>query len=102
MAHPYHHALSSVKQWGGTPEDYNHLHSWFDESKGACRKPCNRSRKSLGTPDFQGLLTNLSPKQNASSSFCFWTVHSPAKSKPFFNQSMASKPAIVRFAEAKV
>ena len=22
MAHPYHHALSSVKKWGGVPEDY--------------------------------------------------------------------------------
>lgn len=33
MAHPYHHALSSVKRWGGTPEEYTHLHSWFDESK---------------------------------------------------------------------
>ena len=33
MAHPYHHALSSVRQWGGTVEDYLHLHHWFDESK---------------------------------------------------------------------
>ncbi len=33
MAHPYHHALSSVRKWGGTPEDYLALHAWFDESK---------------------------------------------------------------------
>ena len=33
MAHPYHHALSSVKKWGGKPEDYEPIHSWFDESK---------------------------------------------------------------------
>lgn len=33
MAHPYHHALSSVRQWGGVPEDYIALHAWFDESK---------------------------------------------------------------------
>jgi hypothetical protein len=33
MAHPYHHALSSVKKWGGVPEDYLRIHSWFDESK---------------------------------------------------------------------
>lgn len=33
MAHPYHHALSSVKQWGGTVEDYLKIHSWFDASK---------------------------------------------------------------------
>ena len=33
MAHPYHHAVSSVRKWGGTPEDYLSLHAWFDESK---------------------------------------------------------------------
>jgi hypothetical protein len=33
MAHPYHHALSSVAKWGGMPEDYLAVHSWFDESK---------------------------------------------------------------------
>jgi hypothetical protein len=33
MAHPYHHALSSVKKWGGVPEDYQAIHDWFDESK---------------------------------------------------------------------
>ena len=33
MSHCYHHALSSVKLWGGTPEDYIAIHNWFDESK---------------------------------------------------------------------
>jgi hypothetical protein len=33
MAHPYHHALSSVDKWGGVVEDYLPIHSWFDESK---------------------------------------------------------------------
>lgn len=33
MAHPYHHALSSVKKWGGSVEDYLAVHRWFDESK---------------------------------------------------------------------
>jgi hypothetical protein len=33
MAHPYHHALSSVQKWGGSPEDYQPIHDWFDESK---------------------------------------------------------------------
>jgi hypothetical protein len=33
MAHPYHHALSSAKKWGGKAEDFLPLHSWFDESK---------------------------------------------------------------------
>ena len=33
MAHPFHHALSSVKRWGGTPEDYLPIHDFFDASK---------------------------------------------------------------------
>jgi len=33
MANPYHHAVSSVKKWGGCAEDYITIHSWFDESK---------------------------------------------------------------------
>lgn len=33
MAHPYHHALSSVKKWGGTVDDYIEIHAWFDQSK---------------------------------------------------------------------
>ena len=32
MGHCYHHALSSVKKWGGVAEDYLPLHQWFDES----------------------------------------------------------------------
>lgn len=31
--HPYHHALSSVRKFGGVPEDYQAIHDWFDESK---------------------------------------------------------------------
>ena len=33
MAHPYHHALSSVKKWGGTVDCYLAVHSWLDASK---------------------------------------------------------------------
>lgn len=33
MGHPYHHALASVRQWGGTQEEYLPLHQWFDASK---------------------------------------------------------------------
>lgn len=33
MAHPHHHALSSVKKWGGTVSDYLPLHDFFDASK---------------------------------------------------------------------
>jgi hypothetical protein len=31
--HPYHHALSSVKKFGGTWQNYIDIHSWFDETK---------------------------------------------------------------------
>lgn len=30
MAHPFHHALSSARKWGGRPEDYLAIHNWFD------------------------------------------------------------------------
>lgn len=30
MGHCYHHALSSVRKWGGAAEDYLPLHQWFD------------------------------------------------------------------------
>ena len=33
MAHPHHHALSSVRRFGGQVEDYLALHSWFDATK---------------------------------------------------------------------
>jgi hypothetical protein len=33
MAHPYHHAISSARKWGGKPEDYQAIHDWFDFSK---------------------------------------------------------------------
>jgi hypothetical protein len=33
MAHPLKHAESSVRKFGGKPEDYLPIHNWFDESK---------------------------------------------------------------------
>jgi hypothetical protein len=33
VANPYHHALSSVRTWGGAVEDYLPIHDWFDASK---------------------------------------------------------------------
>lgn len=30
---PYHHAVSSAKKYGGDPDDFIHIHHWFDESK---------------------------------------------------------------------
>ena len=34
MAHPAQHAKSSVKKFGGKPEDYIRMHEWMDETKG--------------------------------------------------------------------
>lgn len=33
MAHPYMHARSSAKKFGGVPEDYQEIHDFFDSSK---------------------------------------------------------------------
>lgn len=33
MSHPFHHSVSSVRQFGGKVDDYIKIHSWFDESK---------------------------------------------------------------------
>jgi hypothetical protein len=33
MAHPYHHAISSQRRWGGKIDDYMPIHKWFDASK---------------------------------------------------------------------
>lgn len=32
MTH-YHHALSSVRKWGGTASEYLAIHVWFDATK---------------------------------------------------------------------
>lgn len=34
MATAIHHAMSSVRKWGGKPEDYLKIHEWFDSTKG--------------------------------------------------------------------
>ena len=31
MGHCFHHALSSARRWGGTPEEFLALHQFFDE-----------------------------------------------------------------------
>jgi hypothetical protein len=33
MANPYHHAVSSVRKFGGKVTDYLSLHEWFDQTK---------------------------------------------------------------------
>jgi len=43
MADPYHHALSSVKKWGGVPEDTLAVHQFFDQTKRAWCDPRHRA-----------------------------------------------------------
>ena len=43
MAHCYYHALSSVRKWGGVPDDYLPLHQWFDQSKAILADPRHRA-----------------------------------------------------------
>ena len=43
MAHPYHHARSSVRKWGGSIEDYLELHAFFDQSKALYPGPQHRA-----------------------------------------------------------
>ena len=33
MSHPFYHAKSSAKKFGGHFEDYSALHEWFDQTK---------------------------------------------------------------------
>lgn len=33
MAHPYEHAKSSARKFGGLPGDYLMIHQWFDATK---------------------------------------------------------------------
>ena len=43
MAHPLHHAASSVRRYGGRASDYEALHSWFDLSKMHIATPQHRA-----------------------------------------------------------
>jgi hypothetical protein len=43
MANPYHHAVSSARQFGGVPEDYQAIHDWFDKSKAHRADPLHRA-----------------------------------------------------------
>jgi hypothetical protein len=33
VSHPYYHAVSSARRFGGTPEDYLAVHQFFDQTK---------------------------------------------------------------------
>lgn len=68
MSNPYHHALSSVKKWGGCVEDYIEIHSWFDGSKAHYADPRHRALRhhTLGIFEceekFGKYITNSSEK----------------------------------------
>jgi hypothetical protein len=51
---PYIHALSSVKKYGGKPEDYIEIHNFLDSSKGAI--PDNRHRALTHTSWFLSVV----------------------------------------------
>lgn len=33
MTHPYYHAESTARKFGGQPADYLEIHNWFDQTK---------------------------------------------------------------------
>jgi hypothetical protein len=43
MANPWDHAKSSVRQYGGKPDDYLPVHKWFDATKLAWADPRHRA-----------------------------------------------------------
>lgn len=43
MAHPFHHAESSARRYGGVPEDYQGIHDWLDASKQYLALPTHRA-----------------------------------------------------------
>ncbi len=43
MAHSWHHAESSARKFGGVPDDYLSVHSWFDQTKSCLALPGHRA-----------------------------------------------------------
>ena len=43
MSHPYYHALSSARKFGGEASDYQAIHDWFDASKAFMAGPQHRA-----------------------------------------------------------
>lgn len=43
MSHCWYHSLSSVRRFGGIPQDYLHIHEWFDQGKAAWNFPTHRA-----------------------------------------------------------
>jgi len=43
MSHPWFHAVSSAKKYGGDPETYLPIHDFFDQSKSSFADPRHRA-----------------------------------------------------------
>ena len=58
MAHSYHHAENSARKYGGVPEDYLAIHTWFDATKSHCALPYHRALRhhTLGIFDAEALF----------------------------------------------
>lgn len=58
MAHPVHHAESSARKFGGSPQDYQSIHDWFDASKAHEALPSHRALRhhSLGIFEAQSVF----------------------------------------------
>lgn len=56
MSHPFYHAQSSAKKFGGQPEDYQAIHDWFDVTKSHFADPRHRALRhhSLGIFEAEG------------------------------------------------
>ena len=78
MAHPFHHALSSAKKWGGAPEDYLLLHQYMDQSKAA-------------DADFRHRAASPSLIRHIHARTAFWTrhhnLHRPHRSCPIHRRT---------------
>lgn len=42
---PLHHSKSSAKKWGGEPEEYMAIHTWFDDTKKGFAYPVHRAMR---------------------------------------------------------
>jgi hypothetical protein len=78
MAHCYYHALSSVRKWGGTVDDYLPLHQWFDQSKAILADPRHRALRHHAEGIFMLETCSARPSSMpmAGSFRCVWSASS--------------------------
>jgi hypothetical protein len=78
MAHCYYHALSSVRKWGGTVDDYLPLHQWFDQSKAILADPRHRALRHHAEGIFmlEALFGETLVNADGRSFRCVWSASS--------------------------